>query len=162
MDTGATCHICSDKRMFTSYNEVKNGKKLYMSNSATFAVEGKGTVVLKMTSEKQITLNNMLYVLDIRKNLVSRPRLSKNGFMIVFESEKFVLTKSGVYVGKGYLSDGLFKLNVMTIVPHVAMNENNISFAYIVEFSYIFHGRLGHVNYGSLIRLHKCSLWLLK
>ena len=52
MDTGATHHICSDRRMFISYNEVKNGEKLYMGNSATSVVEEKGTVVLKMTSEK--------------------------------------------------------------------------------------------------------------
>ena len=95
----------------------------------------------------------MLHVPDIRKNLVSGPLLSKNGFRLVFESDKFVLTKSGMYVGKGYLSDGLFKLNVMTIVPPEVMNKNNTSSAYIVESSYIWHGRLGHVNYGSLKKL---------
>ena len=41
VDTGAPQHICSDKSMFTSYNEVKNGEKLYMGNSATSIVEGK-------------------------------------------------------------------------------------------------------------------------
>ena len=95
----------------------------------------------------------MLYIPDIRKNLVSRPLLSKNGFRLVFESDKFVLTKSGMYVGKGYLSDGLFKLNVITVVPPEVMNKNNSSFTYIVESSYIWHGRLGHINYGSLKKL---------
>ena len=105
VDIGATRHICSDKRLFISYNEVKNGKQLYMGNSVTSAIEGKGTTVLKMTSGKEFTLNNMLYVQDICKNLISGPLLSKNGFRLVFESNKFVLTKSGMYVGKGYLSD---------------------------------------------------------
>ena len=50
-----------------------------------------------------------------------------------------------MYVGKGYMSDGLFKLNVMTVVPKVAMNKNNTSFAYILE-SNLWHGRLEHVN----------------
>ena len=95
----------------------------------------------------------MLHVPNIRKNLVSGPLLSKNGFRLVFESDKFVLTKSGMYVGKGYLSDGLFKLNVMTVVPPEVMNKNNTSSAYIVESSYIWHGRLRHVNYGSLKKL---------
>ena len=40
-------------------------------------------------------------------------------------------------MGKGYVSEGLFKMNVMTIVPHVSMNEENTSSAYIVESSYI-------------------------
>ena len=55
-------------------------------------------------------------------------------------------------VGKGYMSDGLFKLNVMTVVPKLAMNKNNTSFAYILE-SNLWHGRLGHVNFVALRRL---------
>ena len=41
----------------------------------------------------------------------------------------------------------------MTVVPPEVMNKNNTSSAYIVESSYIWHGRLGHVNYGSLKKL---------
>ena len=84
-----------------------------MGNSSTARVEGKRKVILKMTSRKELTLNDELHVPDIRKNLVSGSLLSKNGFKLVFESDKFILTKSGTYVGKGYLSNGLFKMNVM-------------------------------------------------
>ena len=35
---------------------------------------------------------------------------------MVFESDKVILSKSGMYVGNGYVSDGLFKLNVMIII----------------------------------------------
>ena len=69
-------------------------------NSATSIVEGKGKVDLKLTSGKELTLNEVLYVPDIRKNLVSGSLLSKHGFRIVFESDKVVLTKSGVHVVK--------------------------------------------------------------
>ena len=34
---------------------------------------------------------------------------------MIFESDKFILTKGGVYVGKGYLVDGLFKVNVAVV-----------------------------------------------
>lgn len=67
---------------------------------------------------------------------------------MVFESDKVILSKSGMYVGKGYVSDGLFKLNVMTI-----MNKINKPFVYLFESSNLWHGRLGHVNYGTLRRL---------
>ena len=70
-----------------------------------------------MTSGKELTRNNVLP--EIRKNLVSGSLLSKHDFRIVFESDKVVLTKAGMYVGKGYMSDGLFKLNVMTIIPRI-------------------------------------------
>ena len=34
---------------------------------------------------------------------------------MIFELDKFVLTKGGMYVGKGYLVDGLFKTNVAVV-----------------------------------------------
>ena len=49
----------------------------------------------------------MLYVPEIRKNLVSGSLLNSHGFRLVFESDKFFLSKSGMYVGKGYMSGGM-------------------------------------------------------
>ena len=86
-----------------------------MGNSAAFEIEGQGKVILKMTSGKELTLNNVLYVPEIRKNLVSGSLLNKHGFRMVFESDKVVLSKNEMYVGNGYVDDGLFKLNVMTL-----------------------------------------------
>ena len=53
-----------------------------------------------------------------------------------------------MYVGKGYVSDELFKLNVMTII-----NKNNQSSVYLLESSNLWHDRLEHVNYDTLRKL---------
>ena len=80
--------------------------------------------------------------------------LSKKGFKLVFVSDNFILTKNGMYVGKGYMSNGLFKMNVMTVVPPIKnINENSTSSAYMLESLNVWHGRLGHVNYDTLRRL---------
>ena len=147
IDTGATRHVCTNKDLFTTFEKVE-GEKMFMGNSASSAIEGQGKVLLKMTSGKTLTLNDVLYVPEIRKNLVSGSLLNKHGFRMVFESDKVILSKSGMYVGKGYTTDGLFKLNVMTIV-----NNKNKSSAYLLESSNLWHGRLGHVNYDTLRRL---------
>ena len=47
-----------------------------------------------------MTLIDVLHVPEIRKILVLGPILSKNGFKLVFESDKFILTKARMYVGK--------------------------------------------------------------
>ena len=112
MDTGSTRHVCIDQNLFSSYHPVDNGEEIFMGNSSISKVVGKGKVILKMTSGKKLTLNDLLHVPDIRKNLGSCSLLNKNGFKLVFESDKFVLTKNGVYVGKGYISNGLFKINI--------------------------------------------------
>ena len=54
-------------------------------------------------------MNDVLHVPDIRKNLIFGSILSKKGFRMIFESDKFVLTKGGIYVGKGYLVDDFLK-----------------------------------------------------
>ena len=154
VDTGATRHVCSDKKMFSSYHSIDNGEQLFMGNSSSSKVEGQGKVVLKMTSGKELTLNDVLHVLEIPKNLVSISLLSKKGFKLVFVSNNFILTKNGMYVGKGYMSNGLFKINVMTVVPLTKnINKTNTSSAYMLESSNVWHGRLGHVNYDTLRRL---------
>ena len=84
VDTGATRHICADKKMFTSYSKVDIGEQLFTGNSSTSKVKGQEKIALKMTSGKELTLNNVLYVPDIRKNLVSGSLLSKNGFRLIF------------------------------------------------------------------------------
>ena len=152
IDTGATRHVCSDKNLFTSFEPIDIREKLFMGNSATSKIQGQGKVILKMTSRKNLTLNNVLYVPEIRKNLVYGSLLNKHGFRMVFEADKVVVSKSWVFMGKGYVSNGLFKLNVMTVKPKI-MNKTNASFVYVLKSSNLWHGRLGHVNYSSLKRL---------
>ena len=60
--------------------------------------------------------------LDVQKNLVLGLLLNKNKFRLVFEANKFVLTKNGMLGGNDFISDRLFKLNVMTIT-HKIVNE---------------------------------------
>ncbi|XP_077251978.1 uncharacterized protein LOC143891238 [Tasmannia lanceolata] len=102
VDTGATNHICVHKHLFSSYEEAEEGETLYMANSASENIVGKGSVVLKFTSGKELTLKNVFHVPEIRKNLIFGPILVKKGFKIVFESDKFVLSKGEVR-GEGVL-----------------------------------------------------------
>lgn len=64
-----------------------------MENLATSTIEDQGRVILKMTFEKELTLNNVLYVLKIHKNLVSSSLVSKHGFCMVFKSNKIFYFK---------------------------------------------------------------------
>ena len=143
IDTSATRHVCLDKMMFSTFEPTETKEKVFIRNFATSEIKGQGKVVLKMTFGKDLTLTNVLYVPEIRKNLVSGSVLNNHGFRLVFESKKFVLPKSGMYVRKGYVSDGMRKLNVMTIIK-LNMNKASTS-TYMLESSNLWHGRLGHV-----------------
>ncbi|GKF96603.1 hypothetical protein Tco_0292424, partial [Tanacetum coccineum] len=113
-DTSCTKHICNSKRMFVSYQKVKELEPMFMGNRFSSKIKGKRKVILKLTSGKDLVLSNVLHVPNITKNMISGPILSNKGFKLVIESDKFIITKGGVYVGKGYLDEGLFKLSVVT------------------------------------------------
>ena len=63
-----------------------------------------------------------------------------------------------MYVGNGYLIDGLFKANVAVVdkqsvylYPKLINKEK--SSVYLLEFPILWHARLGHINYKSLKNL---------
>lgn len=139
IDSGATRHVCAVKEAFATYSTAGPEEELSMENTATAKIEGYG----------KIFLNSVLYVPTIRKNLVSTSLLVKNGFKCVFVSDKVVVSKNEMYVGKGYLTEGLFKLNVMVVD---SMNRIAAS-SYLLESNDLWHIRLGHVNYKTLRKL---------
>jgi len=102
-----------------------------MGNGARVAVRGVGTVDLKLTSGKTMLLKNVHHVASIKKNLISGSLLCRDGFKLMFDSNKCGLSKYGTFVGKGYESGGLFCLsltdtcfNSMNYVSHD--NKTNV------------------------------------
>ena len=79
-----------------------------LGNSSLVAVHCVGMVDLKFTSGKTVQLKNVQHVSSIKKNLVSGSLLCRDGFRLVFESNKCIVSKYGIFIGKGYDSRGLF------------------------------------------------------
>ena len=150
VDSRATRHICGNRSAFTSYTTVKEGdEQVFMGDSRSTPVIGKGKVLLKLTSGKVLALCDVLHVPDIRWNLVSISLLGKAEVKILFDSDKIVLTKNDAFVGNDYYNQGLFMLNVYDIIN----NNTSSSFAYIVDSCDIWHDRLGHVNFSYMKKM---------
>ena len=79
LDSGATIHVCHEKKLFSSYKEEKEGQKVLMGNHDATPVIRKGMVEIVFTSKRKLTLNNVLHTPEIRKNLVSTSLMCKNG-----------------------------------------------------------------------------------
>ncbi|XP_075074624.1 uncharacterized protein LOC142162200 [Nicotiana tabacum] len=102
LDLGATIHVCYDKKMFKTYAEVQDSEQVLMGNHVAADVAGKGSIEINFTSGQKLTLLNVYHVPDMKKNLMSAALLSKKGFKIVIESDHVIVSKNGVFVGKGY------------------------------------------------------------
>ena len=153
VDTGANIHVCADISLFSSY-QVGRGSSLLMGNGSLAAVHGVGTVDLKFTSGKTVQLKNVQHVPSIKKNLVSGSLLCREGFRLVFESNKCVVSKYGTFVGKGYDSGGLFRFSL----NDMCNNHNVVNHISEKDESNVWHSRLCHVNFGCMTRLANMSL----
>ena len=71
----------------------------------------------------------------MKANLIFVSLLERAGVKVSFESDKIIMTKNNVFVGKGYCNKGLFVLNV-----YDAINGNVYASAYTIES--IFYGML--------------------
>nr|GEV82108.1 retrovirus-related Pol polyprotein from transposon TNT 1-94 [Tanacetum cinerariifolium] len=120
--TAKSQDISSENAMFKTY-EPSNAM-LYIGNHSTAQVKGKGKIDLMYTSGNTLTLKYVLYVPDNLKNLVSGSMINKFGFKLVFESDKFILSKHGKFACKGYHTNGMFKLNIKDVVNSIVNDVN--------------------------------------
>jgi len=121
--SSVTRHICANISSFTFYTSIEDGEKhVYLGDSKTTPVLEKGKVILKLISEKTLTLSDVLYVPSIRVDIISLALLEKVRVKVSFESKKIVIAKNNVFVTKRYCDQGLFVLNISKII-----NESNSS-----------------------------------
>jgi transposase InsO family protein len=153
IDTGANVHVCSDISMFTSY-QVARDSSVLMGNGSHASVRGVGTVDLKFTSGKIVQLRNVQHVPTMNKNLVSGSLLCRDGFKVVLESNKVVVSKHGQFIGKGYECGGLFRFSLSDFcnksVNHICGGVN--------DDTSVWHSRLCHISFGLMSRLSSMSL----
>ena len=102
-----------------------------------------------LTSGKTLTLKDVVFVPEVRKNLMSGGELNKYGFKMVFEADKFVLSKGGIYVGHKYYCNGMFQLSI---------NNKVVDSIYLLDVSSLWHNRLCHVNYRRLYDMSKVGM----
>jgi hypothetical protein len=71
-----------------------------MGNDSCAHVLGAGTVNLKFTSGKTVLLKNVQHVPFIKKSLVSDSMMCQDGYKIVLESNKCVVSRHGTFMVK--------------------------------------------------------------
>ncbi|KAE8666786.1 hypothetical protein F3Y22_tig00112491pilonHSYRG00280 [Hibiscus syriacus] len=59
VDTGTSKHFCAMKEFFTEFEDGNTGERMYMGNSSSSEVLGKGKVLLKLTSEVENQLDRI-------------------------------------------------------------------------------------------------------
>ncbi|GJY28832.1 zinc finger, CCHC-type containing protein [Tanacetum coccineum] len=102
--------------------------------------------------------NNVLYVLGIQNNLVSEIVLNKYGYKQVLESDKYILSRHGSFVGFGYVCNGMIRLNLNCPLFNASACMITSSHSNSLSKSELWHARLGHIHYKRMRDMSKMSL----
>jgi hypothetical protein len=78
-----------------------------------------------------------------------------DGFKVVLESNKFVMSKCRQFIGKCYVCRGLFRFSVSDFCNKFV---NNICDGINEIDASVWHSRLCHLNFGSMSRLSSLNL----
>jgi len=70
---------------------------------------------------------------------------------MVFKNDKFIVSENKIFIEKGYLSEDLLKMNVITTITKDEMNNNNnTSSFYLPESCDMRYDMLRYMNYNSI------------
>ena len=117
VDLACTRHISAFKEEFSSCTPMTEGTEcVYVGDNRSMLMSGKGKILLKLTSSKTLSLNNVLHVPHFQHNLISVHLLGKADIKVLFDGGIVTLTKNEVFVGKGYDDEGLFVLNIDQVI----------------------------------------------
>ena len=81
---------------------VKGIECVYVGDNGSVPMSGKGKVLLKLTSGKSLSLNNVLHIPYFQHSLISVHLLGKTSIKVLFDGGIVTLTKNEAFVGKGY------------------------------------------------------------
>jgi len=142
-DTGATHHLTNDvNNIQFSHANHDTQDHVQVANGAGLKIVRSGTSTLSSPS-KSFTLNQILLVPDIQKNLLSVHRfcLDNNVFFEFHASFFIVKDYSGNTLHRGPLSNGLY--NFSASLAHLQPQ----AFSSVRVSSQIWHRRLGHASF---------------
>jgi hypothetical protein len=149
----ANVHVCADISIFPFYQAARDSSVL-MGNGSHVSIRGVGTVDLKFTSGKIVQLRNVQHVPSMNKNLVSGSLLCRDGFKVILESNKIVVSKHGQFIRKGYECGGLLRFSLSDFCNK---SMNHICGG-VSDDTSVWHSHLCHINFGLMNQLSSLIL----
>jgi hypothetical protein len=142
LDSGASVHICCNRELFTSIS-ASSTSIAWGSYSSKIQASGVGTVSMFMKStKKSVLLTNVLYVPELKVNLLSLGLIADKGVYFTFKNRVAALyLPSNEILVQGKLSNKLVIFDDITY-PQKTSNPQNQT----VLSTSIWHDRLAHIG----------------
>jgi hypothetical protein len=141
IDSGASKHTTGKKNTLSCISKKKFSQKVTLGDYYQYLIKGIGDSKYKLDSENSITMKDVLYVLGLKKNLLSISALDKKGYRVAFIDGEVLMwakrEKLNEAIVTGSEENGLYKLKGH---PETAMTHA------IENSCKLWHRRLAHTT----------------
>ena len=94
VDSGATCHVCHDRSLFTELENLKKPLDIILGDGRTLNATGCGTVILILESDslkRKCKFYDVLYVPELTYNLLSVSKAVDKGISFTFRESECII-----------------------------------------------------------------------
>ena len=88
IDSGASRHFTGYKEALSNLIEKKTNLEIILGDNATYSVKRIGTVTLHLNQVQTLHLQEVFYVPDLKKNLVSIFAMEDKGFKVASPTDE--------------------------------------------------------------------------
>ena len=152
IDSGASNHMCCDKNLFSDLQHGSFGDIVIASGEKVFA-KGKGKITLFVGLPENViemTLLNVLFVPDLKANLISVRKITEKGFCVNFSETGCFLKGKSVSCMIGKYANGIYEI----MQPKV-----NCATSFIKDLCvHDWHKRLAHRHLSDVKRLRAIGI----
>ena len=87
IDTGASRHMTGYKDVLSNLKKGSYTTQVELGNEASYAIKGTCSISFQLEGGVTLHLDEVLYVLGLKKNLISVVVLESKGYRVVFMEE---------------------------------------------------------------------------
>ncbi|CAN1346136.1 Retrovirus-related Pol polyprotein from transposon RE2 [Linum perenne] len=151
LDSGCSHHMTGDELLFTTL-ELKHGGKVTFGDNKKGQILGQGSVGLLPNP----VFNNVLFVQNLKHNLLSISQLCGNLNKVVFEPSccKIIRASDNKLLFSGKRQDNIYVINLKN---SESFNEKCFS-ATNLSSQNLWHRRLGHISSTRIAKLSSSNL----
>ncbi|GKV32516.1 hypothetical protein SLEP1_g41114 [Rubroshorea leprosula] len=152
LDTGCSNHMCGDKAAFSILDESFRDNVKFGDNSKV-SVRGRGQVTIQIRGNAAQTISNVLYVQELKTNLLSIGQLQEKGYEIIIKNRVCQIqdSKLGLIAQVKMTTNRMFPLHLNCASQSCFSAKTN-------DVAWLWHSRYGHLNFGGLKQLQQKNM----
>jgi hypothetical protein len=109
IDSGASNHVCVSLQMLESSRDLEEGVfTIRVGSGERLSATAVGTVRLSFDNNKYLFLDNVYFIPDFKRNLISVSKLLEQFISVSFEIDSISIYKNGMNICSGYVDNGLY------------------------------------------------------